>query len=204
LNNGKTVDIMQNTSAHEPLRVIQESAEANEQTGFCIGKIVEHGHGKIAAEMPANTRAPEQNNRFTMWQKKGTGRRSDLLHTVSRNAQRYLNNRGYDVVWSVSLQLRDAPETFLCTGGTEDLLHVKLKISPNTLTTVAEVAGYCEDEIRVFRRMMRASPRKAGEHYEVIVTTLGRHFAVEVLPDMLIDIRYADARSRESTGGVPA
>ena len=196
---------MQTRSAHEPSRVIQESAEANEQMGFSsMVKIVEHGYGKISTETFATTRATEPHNRFTMWQKKGTGRRSDLLHAVSRRAQKYLNHRGYEVVRSVSLQVRDAPETFLCTHYTGDLLHVKLKLSPNTLTTVAEVAGYCEDEIRVLRRMMRAGPRKTGERYEVVVTTLGRHFAVEVLPDLLIDIRYAEARSRESTGGVPA
>jgi hypothetical protein len=204
LNNGKTVDIMQTRSAHEPSRVIQESTEANEQTGFCsMVKIVEHGHG-IATETLANTRATEPHNRFTMWQKKGAGRRSDLLHMISRKAQKYLNDRGYEVVRSVSLQVRDAPETFLCIRGTEDVLHVKLKISPNTLTTVAEVARYCEDEICVLRRMMRASPRKTGERYEVVVTTLGRHFAVEVLPDMLIECRSGAVLSPASTGGVPA
>ncbi|MDO9034471.1 MAG: hypothetical protein Q7U51_04635, partial [Methanoregula sp.] len=94
---------------------------------------------------------------------------SNPLHTISRKAARYLNQRGYEVIWSISLQVRDAPETFVCTRNTGETLHVKLKISPNTLTTIAEVARYCEDEIRIIRRRIQDNPPKPGEHYEILV-----------------------------------
>ena len=124
------------------------------------------------------------------------------LHTISRKAAQYLKHRGYKVIRSVSLQVRDAPETFFCTRCTGETLHVKLKISPNTLTTIAEVARYCEDEIRVLRRQMNNNPPKPGEHYEILVTTLGKHFAVEVQPERLIDNRTGAALTQHAAGGV--
>ena len=124
------------------------------------------------------------------------------LHTISRNAAHYLNHRGYKVIRSVSLQVRDAPETFFCTRYTGESLHVKLKISPNTLTTIAEVARYGEDEIRVLRRQMKNNPPKPGEHYEILITTLGKHFAVEVQPEQLIDNRTGATLTQLPIGGV--
>jgi hypothetical protein len=124
------------------------------------------------------------------------------LHTISRKAAHYLNRRGYEVIRSVSLQMRDAPETFVCRRFTGETLHVKLKICPNTLTTIAEVARYCEDEIRVLRRQMKNNPPKPGEHYEILVTTLGKHFAVEVQQELLVDNRTGAVLTQRPLGGV--
>ncbi|MFA4823620.1 MAG: hypothetical protein WC593_00530 [Methanoregula sp.] len=124
------------------------------------------------------------------------------LHTISRKAAQYLNHRGYALIRSVSLRERDAPETFVCTRFTGEILHVKLKICPNTLSTIAEVARYCEDEIRVLRKQMKNNPPKPGEHYEILVTTLGKHFAVEVQPDQLMDNRTGAVLIQCPLGGV--
>jgi len=113
---------------------------------------------------------------------------SSPLHTISRKAAKILNRRGYDVVWSITLRAWDSPETFVCNRGAEDTLHVKLKLSPNTLTNGAEMARYCDDEIRILRRMMRANPKKTGEHYELWLSMpFGKFSAIEILPDMLIE-----------------
>jgi hypothetical protein len=114
---------------------------------------------------------------------------SGPLRRISHDAEEYLNRRGYEVRWFTKFYGRGAPERFDCKNSTGDTLHVKLKISPNTLATVEEVARYCEDEILDFRREIKNYPRKPGEHYEVLVTTLGEHFPVEVTPDTLIDKR---------------
>ncbi len=127
---------------------------------------------------------------------------SNPLHTISRKAAHYLNQRGYEVIRSISLQVRDAPETFYCTRDTGETLHVKLKICPNTLTTIAEVARYCEDEIRILRMQIQNNPQKPGEHYEILVTTLGKHFAIEVLLDQLVDNRTGIVLTRHPLGGV--
>ena len=128
---------------------------------------------------------------------------SSKLHTISRRAAKILNRRGYEVVWSISLQERDSPETFICTRGAEDTLHVKLKLCPNMVTTGMEVVKYCDDEIRILRRLMKDSPRKTGEHFEVwVVMARGGHYAVEVLPDMFIDMRSGAVISPQSVGGV--
>ena len=72
----KTVEIMQTTSANEPLRVTQEAVGAYEKrTGFNgIGKImVEDGHWKIVTkEELAQSRAQVRNNRITTLQERGT------------------------------------------------------------------------------------------------------------------------------------
>jgi hypothetical protein len=82
---------------------------------------------------------------------------------------------------------------------------VKLKLSPNTLTNAAEIARFCDDEIRTLRRQMRNNPRKTGEHYEVWVSMpLGKFSAIEVLPDMLIDRRSGNVLSPRPIGGVAA
>jgi len=127
---------------------------------------------------------------------------ANALHTISRKAALYLKLRGYEVIRSVSLRERDAPETFVCTRFTGEILHVKLKICPNTLTTIAEVARYCEDEIRVLRKQIKNNPPKPGEHYEILVTTLGKHFGVEVQPELLVDKRTGAALTRRPLGGV--
>ncbi len=122
-------------------------------------------------------------------------------HTISRKAALYLHHRGYEVIRSVSLREREAPETFVCSRFTGEILHVKLKICPNTLITIAEVARYCEDEIRVLRKQMKNNPPKSGEHYEILVTTLGKHFAIEVRQDLLVDNRTG-ATLVQRLGGV--
>jgi hypothetical protein len=111
------------------------------------------------------------------------------LRRISHEAVRYLNRRGYYVRWFITLYGRGAPELFECRNSSGDTLYVRLKVSPNTLTTVEEVARYCEDEILAFRREMKNNPRKPCEQYEILVTTLGEHFPVEVTPDTLIDKR---------------
>ena len=130
---------------------------------------------------------------------------SSPLHTISRKMAKILNRRGYDVVWSLSLREWYSPETFVCNRGAEDILHVKLKLSPNTLTNGEEIARFCDDEIRILRRLMKANPEKTGEHYEVWVSMpLGTYSAIEVLPDMLIDLRSGAVLSQRPIGGVPA
>lgn len=130
---------------------------------------------------------------------------SSPLHTISRKAAKILKRRGYDVVWSITLREWHSPETFVCTRGTEDTLHVKLKLSPNTQTSGAEIARFCDDEIRILRRLMRTNPKKTGEHYEVWVSMpLGKFSAIEVLPDMLIDRKSGAVLSQRPIGGVPA
>ena len=127
------------------------------------------------------------------------------LYTISRKAQKILNHRGYEVVWSLSLRERYSPETFVCIRSADDILHVKLKLSPNILTSGEEIARYCYEEIRVLRRLMRTNPEKSGEHYEVWVSMpWGKFTALEVLPDMLIDQRSGAVLSPRPTGGVPA
>jgi len=129
---------------------------------------------------------------------------SNPLHTISRKAAAILKLRGYQVVWSVSLRQWNSPETFVCSRGMEDTLHVKLKLSPNTLTSGPEIANFCHDEIRVLRRLMKANSEKTGDHYEVWVSMpLGTYSAIEVLPDMLIDQRSGAVLSQQPTGGVP-
>ena len=130
---------------------------------------------------------------------------SSLLHTISRNAAHLLKRRGYHVAWSISLREWDSPETFVCNRGAEDTLHVKLKLSPNTLTDRAEMARFCDDEIRTLRRLMRNNPKKTGEHYEVwVAMPLGKFSSIEVLPDMLIDRRSGAVLSQRVIGGIPA
>jgi len=129
---------------------------------------------------------------------------SGPLRRVSREAVEYLNRRGYEVRWFTVYDGWGAPEGFNCKNSAGDTLNVELKISPSTLTTVEEVARYCEDEILAFRREMKTSPRKPGEHYEVLVSTLGEHFPVEVMPDTLIDKRPASEQAQQLLRGVPA
>ena len=130
---------------------------------------------------------------------------SSPLHTISRKMAKILNRRGYDVVWSISLREWYSPETFVCNRGAEDILHVKLKLSPNTLTSGEEIARFCDDEIRILRRLMKANPEKNRDHYEVWVSMpLGTYSAIEVLPDMLIDLRTGSVLSQRPIGGVPA
>jgi len=65
----KSVEIMQNTSANKPLRVISETVEANEkQTGFYrIGKIiVEFGHRKIVTKEDLRSCVPSWSIRIAM------------------------------------------------------------------------------------------------------------------------------------------
>ena len=127
------------------------------------------------------------------------------LYTISRKVQKILNHRGYEVVWSISLRERYSPETFVCYRSDDYILHVKLKLSPNILTSGEEIARYCYDEIRILRRLMRANPEKSGEHYEVWVSMpWGNYSAIEVLPDMLIDQRSGAVLSPRPTGGIPA
>lgn len=130
---------------------------------------------------------------------------SSPLHTISRKAAAILKRRGYEVVWSLSLREWYSPETFVCHRGAEDTLHVKLKFSPNTLTSGEEIARFCDDEIRIFRRLMRSHPEKTGEHYEVwVLMPMGNYSAIVVLPDMLIDHRSGAVLLQRPMGGVPA
>jgi hypothetical protein len=130
---------------------------------------------------------------------------SNPLHTISRKAAAILKRRGYQVVWSVSLRQWNSPETFVCIRGTEDILHVKLILSPNTLISGPDIAKFCNDEVRILRRLIKANPEKNREHYEVWVSMpLGTYSAIEVLPDMLIDQRSGAVLSQQSAGGVPA
>jgi hypothetical protein len=125
-----------------------------------------------------------------------------LLHTISRKAANILKRRGYEVVWSTSLRERYSPETFVGYRGHEDILHVKLKLSPNTLTSGEEIAKFCEDEIRILRRFMRASPEKTGEHYEIWISMPGGdYFTIEVLPEMLKDKESGAVLSPQPIGG---
>lgn len=129
---------------------------------------------------------------------------SNRLHTISRKAAAILKCRGYQVVWSISLRQWNSPETFVCSRGTEDILHVKLKLSPNTLTNGEEIAKFCDDEIRILRRLMKSNSEKTRDHYEVWVSMpLGTYSAIEVLPDMLIDQRSSAVLSQQPAGGVP-
>lgn len=126
-----------------------------------------------------------------------------LLNSIAMNAVPILKSRGYKVVRTISLKERYSSETFICYRGAEETLHVKLKLSPNTMTNGEEIARYCNDEIRILRRMMRASPKKTGEHYEVWVSMpFGNYSPIEVLPDMLIDLRSGAALSQPPLGGV--
>jgi hypothetical protein len=128
---------------------------------------------------------------------------ASLLNTISMNAVPILKSRGYKVVRMISLRERYSPETFVCIRGAEDTLHVKLKLSPNILTSGEEIARFCYDEIRILRRLMRANPEKSGEHYEVWVSMpWGNYSAIEVLPDMLIDQRSGAVLSQRPIGGV--
>ena len=130
---------------------------------------------------------------------------ASLLNTISMNAVPILKSRGYKVVRMISLKERYSPETFVCYRSADDILHVKLKLSPNILTGGEEIARYCSDEIRILRKLMRANPEKSGEHYEVWVSMpWGKFTALEVLPDMLIDQRSGAVLSPRPTGGVPA
>jgi len=129
---------------------------------------------------------------------------SNPLHTISRKAATILKHRGYQVVWSISLRQWNSPETFVCNRGAEDILHVKLKLSPNTMMSGPEIARFCHDEIRILRRLMKSNPEKTRDHYEVWVSMpLGTYSAIEVLPDMLIDQRSGAVLSQQPAGGVP-
>jgi len=130
---------------------------------------------------------------------------SSPLHTISRKAAAILKRRGYEVVWSLSLRQWYSPETFVCHRGCEDTLHVKLKFSPNTLTSGEEIARFCDDEIRIFRRLMKANPEKIREHFEVwVLMPLGNYSVIEVLQDILIDHRSGAVLFPRPMGGVPA
>jgi len=124
------------------------------------------------------------------------------LHTISRKAADILKHRGYEVVWSTSLRERYSPETFVGYRGHEDILHVKLKLSPNTLTSGEEIAKFCEDEIRILRRFMRARPERTGEHFEIWISMPGwNYFTIEVLPEMLKDKESGAVLSPQPIGG---
>ena len=130
---------------------------------------------------------------------------ASLLNTISMNAVPILKSRGYKVVRMISLRERYSPETFVCIRSADDILHVKLKLSPNILTSGEEIARYCSDEIRILRRLMRTNPEKSKEHYEVWVSMpWGKFTALEVLPDMLIDQRSGAVLSPRPIGGVAA
>jgi hypothetical protein len=118
------------------------------------------------------------------------------LYSVVQKAARELKHRGYKIVRSVTPKEWSNPETFVCKRGTADTLHVKLRISPNTLTTGPEIAKYCDEDIRVLRRLMRSGPKRPGEHYEVLVAMpFGSYSAIEVLPDALIDRKTGNTLS---------
>ena len=124
------------------------------------------------------------------------------LHTISRKAANLLERRGYEIVWSVSLREPYSPETFVGYRGAEDTVHVKLKLSPNMLTSGEEIAKFCEDEIRILRRFMRASPEKTGEHYEIWISMPGgNYFTIEVLPEMLKDKESGAVLTPQPIGG---
>jgi hypothetical protein len=126
----------------------------------------------------------------------------NLLHTISRKAANLLERHGYEIVWSVSFREPYSPETFVGYRGAEDTVHVKLKLSPNTLTSGEEIAKFCEDEIRILRRFMRARPEKTGEHYEIWISMPGgNYFTIEVLPEMLKDKESGAVLSPLPSGG---
>jgi len=82
---------------------------------------------------------------------------SSMLHTISRKAQKILVRRGYTIVRSVTLKNRDARENLVCTRAGNEILHVRLVLCPNTLTSGAEVARYCDCAIHDLRMQMRTS-----------------------------------------------
>ncbi len=125
-----------------------------------------------------------------------------MLHTISRKAANILKRRGYEIVWSVSLRETYSPETFVGYRGHEDILHVKLKLSPNTLTSGEEIAKFCEDEIRILRRFMRARPEKNRRALRNLdLDARGNYFTIEVLPEMLKDKESGAVLSPQPIGG---
>jgi hypothetical protein len=126
------------------------------------------------------------------------------LHAISRKAQRILNRRGYAVVWSVTLTEHNAPETFVCTRGKEERLHIKLKICPNTLVCGADVARYCDDEIRILRRLMKNDPKTTDQYECWAALPFGKYYLIRVLPDTLVDMRSGEPIAQRPAWGVPA
>jgi hypothetical protein len=71
--------------------------------------------------------------------------------------------------------------------------------------TGEDVAGYCEYDIRILRRLMRNIPMKTGEHFEIwVVMPFGRYYAIEVLVDTVLDVWSGIIISPQTPGGVPA
>jgi hypothetical protein len=127
------------------------------------------------------------------------------LYAVVKKAAKELRRRGYQVIRSVTPKEWCDPETFVCRRGEKDTLHVKLKVSPNTLTTGPEIAQYCDEDIRALRRLMRSGTRKTSEHYEVLVAMpFGSYSEIEVLPDTLIDRRTGAVLSHQPARSVTA
>ena len=124
-------------------------------------------------------------------------------YRIIGNAARILNSRGFVMVWSVPVREWYSAETLIGKHGTSEILHVKLKCSPNTLTDEREITRFCDDEIRTLRWLMRNNPNPAGEHSEVwVLMPVGNYSVIEVLPDMLIDWRSGTVMSPLSTRGV--
>ena len=119
------------------------------------------------------------------------------------NAARILNYRGFAVIWSAPLREWYSAETIIGRRGAAEILHVKLKCSPNTLTDEREISQFCDSEIRTLRRLMRNNPNQTGEHYEVwVLMPVGNYSVIEVQPDRLIDWRSGSVLSPLATRGV--
>ena len=126
----------------------------------------------------------------------------DILHTISRKARKILVRRGYTVVRSVIPRDREAKKTLVCTRGGNEILHVRLVLSPNTFTTGAEVARYCNCAIHDLRMQMRNRPGPADRYECWAVLPSGRFYPLEVATDRLIDVQSGETIVLTAAGGV--
>jgi hypothetical protein len=128
---------------------------------------------------------------------------SSMLHTISRKAQKILMRRGYTIVRSVTLRDRDARETLVCTRAGAEILHVRLVLCPNTLTTGSEVARYCNLAIHDLRLVMNSCPGSVHRYECWAVLPFGRFYPLAVLPDRLVDVRSGETVELFAAGGAP-
>lgn len=117
---------------------------------------------------------------------------SSMLHTISRKAQKILVRRGYTLVRSVTLKNRDARENLVCTRAGNEILHVRLVLCPNTLTSGAEVARYCDCAIHDLRMQMRNFPGPVDRYECWAVLPFGGFYPLMVMSDRLIDVRSGE------------
>jgi hypothetical protein len=128
---------------------------------------------------------------------------SSMLHTISRKAQKILVRRGYTIVRSVTLRDRDARETLVCTRAGAGILHVRLVLCPNTLTTGSEVARYCNCAIHDLRLVMNSCPGPVHRYECWAVLPFGGFYPLAVLPDRLVDLRSGETVELLTAGSAP-